>query len=97
MEMPNLYYTLTPTTAFRTQLAALQKAKLIMQQMKLTSVNIHGTKNVTGSTSDTYVVVTFIQIDSTRFEAIAMASGTSAQKLVGDFQTRLKNVERIDY
>lgn len=67
-----------------------------MLQMKLENVNINTWGDVIGGTSDTFVVVTFIQLDSTRFIAIAMSSGISAKEFVNDFTTRIKKVVRID-
>ena len=94
--MPNLHWNKYTTTAFRAHQEALGKAKQIMMQMKLQNVNINTWGDVSGSTSDTFVVVTFIQLDSTRFVALAMSSGTSAKEFVNDFITRIKKVVRID-
>ena len=53
------------------------RAKQIMLEMKLPNLKINGSQNVTALTSDTFVVVTFLQIDSTRFVATVMSSGTA--------------------
>lgn len=93
--MTNLYWNSFTTTAFRSKKEAFNKAKEIMLKMKLQNVKINPS-DVNGTISDTIFAVTFVQLDSTRFVAIAMSSGSSANTLISNFLAKLKDVVRID-
>jgi hypothetical protein len=95
MSMPNLHWNSYTTTAFRGKQEAFGKAKQIMLEMKLQNVRINEW-DVNGGTSDTFMAVTFIQLDSKRFVAMAMSSGTAANSSVNDFIERIKKIVRID-